>query len=165
MQSNEVKMFPSTKGVAPKRRELFAELWKELKQLATLCKDQSANHMLILKQLENFENPGGVQPNVENTPTKGNAKRSRSNSNLSATPMIVEEDKPSVTQAPKSDPIQPSSQLDVFSSEKSKFFPYFLNKYIINNIIYRGARGPEVQRRALRSQKKMDDRRTRYKST
>jgi hypothetical protein len=85
MQSNEVKMFPSTKGVAPKRRELFQELWKELKQLANMCKDQSANHMQIFKQLESFENPGGVQqlPNVENTPTKTAVnKRPRSNSNI-----------------------------------------------------------------------------------
>jgi hypothetical protein len=118
MQSNEVKMFPSTKGVAPKRRELFQELWKELKQLANLCKDQSANHMQIFKQLENFENPGGVQqlPNVENTPTKTAVnKRPRSNSNISSNSMIVEEDKSPGSSGPKSDPLQ---QLDVLSTEK-----------------------------------------------
>ena len=118
MQSNEVKMFPSTKGVAPKRRELFAELWKELKQLTTLCKDQSANHMQILKQLENFENPGGIQSSETGAPAKNNNKtgRPRSNSNLSSNSMIIEEDKSPVTSTSKTDT---QNQLDVFSTEKS----------------------------------------------
>lgn len=123
MQSNEVKMFPSTKGVAPKRRELFQELWKELKQLANLCKDQSANHMLFFRQLEFFENPGSVQqqlPNLENTPTKtATNKRPRSSSNISTGSMVVEEDNKSpISTGPKSDPIQ---QLDVLSTEKSTY--------------------------------------------
>jgi len=67
MSSNEVKFFPWTKSSAATRRQLYTQLWKEIRHWAYLCRDISPQHVKILNHIDNISNNNNVKDDDNNS--------------------------------------------------------------------------------------------------
>jgi hypothetical protein len=69
--ANDVKAFPSAKSSVQRRKELFAYLWQELRQLALHVKGSSENHKLLFEEISKMlpsDNQKPVAPSASSAP-------------------------------------------------------------------------------------------------